>query len=77
YEYVAASYGYDAFGVTVGHHVDEAGAPFGEDMTHVDLSFQFNDELSFTTSTVVDSDTSDDTRRTTLVQAVYELSFNL
>lgn len=77
YEYVAASYGYDAFGVTVGHHIDEAGAPFGEDMTHLDLSFQFNDELSFVASTVVDSDTSDDTRRTTLLQAVYELSFNL
>lgn len=77
YEYAKASYAYDAYGIAVGHHIDGAGAPFGEDMTHLDLSFQFNDELSFTASTVVDSADSDATRRTTQVQAVYEQSFDL
>ncbi|TDT36999.1 uncharacterized protein (TIGR02001 family) [Halospina denitrificans] len=76
YQYVNASYGYGPFGIAVGKHLDEAGAPFGDDMTHLDLSFQFNDELSFTTSTIVDSDTDDSTRRTTLVQVTYSKSFD-
>lgn len=77
YEYANASYGYGPFSAAVGHHIDGAGAPFGDSMTHLDLSFQFNDELSFTTSTIVDSDDSDSTRRTTQFQVVYSKSFDL
>ncbi len=77
YQYVKASYGYGPFGVGVGQHIEGAGSPFGDDMTHLDLSFQFNDELSFTTSTIVDSEDSDSTRRTTLFQVVYSKSFDL
>ena len=83
YSYITAGYGYDAFSATVGHHSFDDAAQgnsyggFGEDMTHLDLSFQFNDELAFTASTIVDVDNDDATRRSTLIQAVYSKSFSL
>ncbi|TVP57674.1 MAG: hypothetical protein EA349_05990 [Halomonadaceae bacterium] len=79
YEYVAASYGTGPFGIAVGRHMfdDEAqGGDFGKNMTHVDLSFAFNDEVSFTASTIVDSDLDENVRSSTLLQVVYAKSFS-
>ncbi|WP_077529240.1 TorF family putative porin [Vreelandella utahensis] len=80
YQYVNASYGYGPFGIAVGRHIfddENPSSAYGEDMTHLDLSFQFNDELSFTTSTMVDSDTDDAARQTTFIQVTYAKSFSL
>lgn len=51
YGYYTLSYGYDAFSILVGKH-DNPGTP--EDMTHVDISYAYNDNLSFTLSQQVD-----------------------
>ena len=80
YDYFNISYGYGPFGIAIGqHNFDSAaqGGDFGEDMTHLDLTYQFNDEISFTASTIVDVDDDDATRKTTLVQAMYTKSFDL
>lgn len=80
YEYFVLSYGAGPFGAALGHHNFDSvaqGGDFGEDMTHLDLSFAFNDNLSFTASTIVDSDIDDNVRSSTLLQAVYSKSFNL
>jgi len=82
YSYVMASYGVGPFGIGIGHHMfddEEQGndfAGFGEDMTHLDLSFAFNDEISFTASTIVDSDEDENVRSSTLLQVVYAKSFS-
>ncbi|XOZ33319.1 TorF family putative porin [Halomonadaceae bacterium KBTZ08] len=80
YQYMTASYSYNAFSATLGRHSFDEDSPsptYGEDMTHLDISFQFNDELSFTASTLLDADNSDGTRRTTLLKATYAKSFSL
>ncbi len=80
YDYFVLSYGYGPFGVAVGRHNfdnEAQGGDFGEDMTHLDLSFAFNDELSFTASTIVDSDIDDNVRSSTLLQVLYTKSFDL
>jgi len=79
YQYVNASYGFGPFSAAVGHHDfdDNADDLVGEDMTHLDLGFAFNDELSFTASTILDSDTDENVRRSTLLQVMYTKSFDL
>lgn len=80
YQYMTASYSYNAFSATLGRHSFDEDSPspsYGEDMTHLDVSFQFNDELSFIASTLLDADNSDGTRRTTLLKATYAKSFSL
>ncbi|RLU00837.1 MAG: histidine kinase [Ketobacter sp.] len=59
--YYTISYGYDAFSILVGHH--DIRGDFGwsddiadDDMTHVDLSYAYNDNLSFTVSQQVDQE---------------------
>lgn len=63
--YYTVSYGYDAFSVLVGKHDvrgpdEDAGEPTGNSMTHIDLSYAYNDNLSFTVSQQVDKETDDD-----------------
>jgi len=63
--YYTVSYGYDAFSILVGKHDvrgpdEDAGEPTGNSMTHVDLSYAYNDNLSFTVSQQVDKETDDD-----------------
>ena len=66
YEYYTISYSYDAFSILVGKH-DNVGGPdeFGfyepaEDVTHVDLSYAYNDNLTFAVSQQVDNEDDDD-----------------
>ena len=53
YGYYTLSYGYDAFSILVGKH-DNPGTKV--DPTHVDLSYAYNDNLSFTISQQVDKE---------------------
>lgn len=54
YEYWTLSGGIGKFSATVGMHDPEGSG--SNDMTHVDLSYAFNDRISFTASKVVDQD---------------------
>ncbi|MEE2733003.1 MAG: TorF family putative porin [Pseudomonadota bacterium] len=63
--YYTVSYGYDAFSLLLGKHdvrgpEEEDGEPTGSSMMHVDLSYAYNDNLSFTVSQQVDKETDDD-----------------
>ena len=63
--YYTVSYGYEAFSILVGKHdirgpEDVDGESTGNSMTHVDLSYAYNDNLSFTVSQQVDKETDDD-----------------
>ena len=64
--YYTISYGYDAFSILVGKHdlrgpdKDEDGLPTGNSMAHIDLSYAYNDNLTFTISQQVDKETDDD-----------------
>ncbi|MDX1588752.1 MAG: TorF family putative porin [Oleiphilaceae bacterium] len=71
YQYYSASYGIGPVSALVGVNDND-----GDKNSHLDLSFQFNDELSFTASTILDSD-DDSVRRSTLIAATYSLSFDL
>lgn len=71
YQYYSASYGVGPVSVLVGENDDD-----GDKTSHLDLTFQFNDELSFTASQVLDSD-DDNLRKTTYIAAMYSLSFDL
>lgn len=53
YEYYTLTGTHNQFSVTVGHHDMASG---GNDMTHVNLTYAFNSNLSFTVSKVVDQD---------------------
>lgn len=57
YNYVTVGYGYDAFSILVGKHDVKGG---GNDMVHVDVSYAYNDNLSFTLSQQVDQEDDDD-----------------
>ena len=59
YEYYTLSYSFDAFSVLVGKHDNVTGADEDE-MVHVNLSYAYNDNLSFTFSQQVDQETDDD-----------------
>jgi len=52
-DYYTLSYGMNGFTGLVGVH-DQAGG--SENYTHVDLSYAFNDNLSFTASQITDDD---------------------
>lgn len=54
YEYWTLSGGIGKVSATVGFHDPEGSG--SNDMTHVDLSYAFNDNISFTASKVVDQD---------------------
>ena len=54
YGYYTLSYGFDAFSVLVGKH-DIPGTK--DDMAHLDVSYAYNDNLSFTLSQQVDKET--------------------
>jgi uncharacterized protein (TIGR02001 family) len=59
YEYYTLSYSIDAFSVLVGKH-DNVGGAEDADMVHVNLSYAYNDNLSFTFSQQVDQEADDD-----------------
>ncbi len=52
YVYTKVSYGYEKFGIAVGNN-SFSGVGAG-DYTHVDLSYSFNDNVTFTASQLVD-----------------------
>lgn len=56
YEYYTVGAELGSFGATVGHHSGEGDA---DDMTHLDLSYAYNDNLSFVVSQVVDTEEDD------------------
>ena len=61
YTYMTLSGGIGKFSATVGHHdMDEAGPTESDSMTHFDLSYAFNDNLSFTASKVIAQDCDKD-----------------
>lgn len=49
----------NGFGIAVGSHDEGDIAPVTGNATHLDLSYAYNDNLSFTLSTIVDSDEPD------------------
>lgn len=59
YEYYTLGYSYDAYSVTFGKH-DAVGGGDDIDMVHLDLSYAYNDNLSFTFSQQVDEKADDD-----------------
>ncbi|MEQ6886086.1 TorF family putative porin [Salicola sp. Rm-C-2C1-2] len=71
YTYTSLSYGYGPVSATIGQNSTD-----DTDNTHLDLTFQFNDELSFTASTWVDVENDAETRRSTLIQVAYSKSFD-
>lgn len=71
-QYYTASYGIGDFGIKVGMH--DVG---GESMTHVDLSYAFNDEVSFTVSQVADQDDSFGLNEKPLFKVSYGMGWDL
>lgn len=60
YSYMTLSGTAGKFSATVGQHDFNADAGNSDDMTHVDVSYAFNDNLSFTASKVVGQDCDKD-----------------
>lgn len=61
YTYTTLSGGVGKFSATVGYHdFDEAGPAESDSMTHLDVSYAFNDNLSFTASKVIAQDCDKD-----------------
>lgn len=54
YEYYTLSGAVGKFSATVGYHDIPAGPGGNDEMTHLDVSYAFNDNLSFTASKVVE-----------------------
>ena len=59
YEYYTLSYSFDAYSVLVGKHDNVTGAD-EDQMVHVNLTYAYNDNLSFTFSQQVDQEIDDD-----------------
>ncbi|WP_075187010.1 TorF family putative porin [Teredinibacter haidensis] len=75
YSYAALSVGFGAFSATLGQHFEDVPV-FGEDgeplsvtgdATHFDLGYAYNDNLSFTLSTIIGSDSGYDEPEPTFV----------
>jgi uncharacterized protein (TIGR02001 family) len=79
--YFTLGYSYDAFGLNVGYQQYSEYDDRGDaDYTHVDLSYAFNDNLSFTVSKVVDRSKSleeEEMSDSTLFVVAYDLAFDL
>lgn len=80
--YVALGYGYEKFGVKVGswngNYDDLAyagGTPVETNFTHVDLSYKYNDRLTFVVSKIVDDD--DGTENDPVFQMSYALPIDI
>lgn len=58
-EYYSLSYSYDAFSLLVGRHDTESGVD-ADEMVHVNFTYAYNDNLSFTFSQQVDQESDDD-----------------
>lgn len=57
YEYYTFSYTYDKYSALVGYHDPASDAD--SDMTHLDVSYAYNDNLSFTVSKIIDEGDDD------------------
>jgi uncharacterized protein (TIGR02001 family) len=79
--YFTLGYSYAAFGLNVGYQQYSEYDDRGDaDYTHVDLSYAFNDNLSFTVSKVVDQSKSleeEEMSDSTLFVVAYDLAFDL
>lgn len=56
YEYFTLSGSYEKFSATLGYHDFNADPGANDDMTHLNISYAFNDNISFTASKVIDQD---------------------
>ena len=56
YEYFTLSGTYEKFSATVGYHDFNADPGGNDDMTHLNISYAFNDNVTFTASKVIDQD---------------------
>lgn len=74
YQYYALGYGIGSFSALVGVNDFDND---DDDFTHLDVTYQFNDELSFTVSQVVDYEDDAGKRKTTFISAMYALDFDL
>ncbi len=54
YSYVTLGAEFGQFGLLLGHHMDEDGFGSIDGLTHLDLTYAYNDNLSFTLGLVVD-----------------------
>lgn len=70
YYYYTLGYGYDAFSAKLGIHSFDND---DNNMTHLDLSYAYNDNLSFTVSKVVD----EEVEGTYDNDAIFQLSYKL
>jgi len=68
YVYTKLSLGYEAFGLVVANNAAEDGGT-ATDYTHVDLSYQYNDNIAFGVSKIVDGDISQ--------RALFQVSYSL
>ncbi|MGB5098668.1 MAG: TorF family putative porin [Porticoccaceae bacterium] len=58
YKYFTLSGSYDKFSALVGRHEFNPGAGGNKDMTHLNLTYSYNDNLAFTASKVINQDCS-------------------
>lgn len=61
YSYLTLGYGMDAYSATVGGVMNEDDAGNDVGYTHLDLSYAYNDNVSFTASKIVDEEAKDST----------------
>lgn len=73
YSYMTLGYGYDKYSATVGMTSSDGDS----DYTHLDLSYAFNDSLSFTLSKVVDQETDDTVDDDVKVVVSYSLPISM
>lgn len=73
YIYTKLSLDLGTFGVVVGNNAADDEPGFAADYTHVDLSYAFNDNVSFGLSKIVDGDIS----QRTLFQVSYSLPISM
>jgi uncharacterized protein (TIGR02001 family) len=60
YLYAALGLEFDAIGLTLGNVSGSEGTTFSTDYTHIDVSYAYNDQISFGLSKVIDEDIEDE-----------------
>jgi uncharacterized protein (TIGR02001 family) len=73
YLFTTLGYEMDKFGFVLGNASNTEGKYFATDYTHVDVTFAYNDNISFTASQIVDQDVDDSFDDSTLFVVSYSL----
>ncbi|MBE0484161.1 MAG: histidine kinase [Bacterioplanes sp.] len=77
YVYYTLGAEFGAFGALVGFSDgDEKGSDYSDNYTHLDLSYAYNDNISFVLSKIVDQGSDTDLNDSTLFQVNYSLPIN-